>query len=268
MSGARRTAAVLLTCGLLLAGVACGTGDPADDAGPTRDLPTQPLGPDGMSTTYTTVADLARDSYVVARGRFVGGPRVLTSTDDEELPTQVVVWEFVPDEVYRDVRRPDAPARRAEEGRGSILVAAGVNRVGEMRQGEPIADFVTSFPSRYNLNTLPLDRPVYVFLRPGAVPREAVQRDPDLAHVMTLTGTTHCYLADDLRRSCLSVADVPGGAALALPEDGGLVPADLAPEAIQAAGAVPEVISAAVEEPDPSIDTERYAVLPGSGGEG
>jgi hypothetical protein len=192
----------------------------------------------------------------------------MTTPEGEELAGQVVVWEFVPDEVYRDVRKDDAPARRAEEQRGSVLVAAGVHLVGQLRGEEPIDAFVGSFPSRENLNTFPLDRPVYVFLRPGVAPPESVARDPDLAHVMTLTETTHCYLVDDLDRSCLSVADVPGGKPLAVPQEGGLVPAGLSPEAIEGAGSVPDVVGPAVEEADPSIDTGRYAVLRGDGGEG
>ena len=36
------------------------------------------------------------------------------------------------------------------------------------------------------LNSVPVDRPLYVFLHPGGMPRDAVARDADLAHVMTL----------------------------------------------------------------------------------
>ena len=106
-----------------------------------------------------TATDLIRESYVVARGRFVGGPAVVkTSPDGEELAHSLVVWEFVPDEVYRDVRTDDAPARVAEEQRGSILVAAGVNLVGQMRGDEPLDQFVRSFPDTSNLNSYQIDR--------------------------------------------------------------------------------------------------------------
>ncbi len=262
-----RAAAVLLTCGLVLGGAtSCGedASPPASDA-----LPTMPLGPDGMSIDAATATELIRDSYVVARGRFVGGPTPLTTPGaGEEFPSQAVVWQFVPDEVYRDVRVDDAPAKQAEEQRGSIMIAAAANLVGASRGDQPIGAFLNTSPSRYNLNTFPLDRPVYVFLHPGVAPREAVQRNPDLAHVMTLTGGTHCYLVDDLGRSCLAVADEPGGEPLALPEEGGLVPSGLTPEAIEDADAVTEVVGHGLEETDPWIDTTRFAVLPGGGGEG
>ena len=217
----------------------------------------------------TTATDLIRESYVVARGRFVGGPTtVQTSPDGEELAHSLVVWEFVPDEVYRDVRTDDAPSRIAEERRGSILVAASANEVGRMRGAEPVETFVQSFPSVYNLNSVPVDRPLYVFLHPGGMPRDAVARDADLAHVMTLVGGTHCYAVDDLDRSCAYVADTPGGEPAAVPAEGALVPAELSPEAIEAARGVTEVVGSEHFMDTAPIDGERHTVIPDGGGEG
>jgi hypothetical protein len=216
-----------------------------------------------------TATDLIRESYVVARGRFVGDPAVVqTSPDGEELAHSLVVWEFVPDEVYRDVRTADAPSRVAEDRRGSILVAASTNEVGRMRGAESVETFVGSFPSVYNLNSVPVDRPLYVFLSPGSMPRDAVARDADLAHVMILVGNAQCYAVDDLERSCAYVADTPGGTPEAVLAQGGLVPGDLSPEAIEAAGSVAEVVDSGYSTATAPIDAERYAAIPDGGGEG
>jgi hypothetical protein len=67
-----------------------------------------------------------------------------------------------------------------------------------MRGDEPIDGFVRSSPSVGNLNSYPVDRPVYVFLRPGGMPNYAVARDGELAHVMYVAENIHCYLVDDL----------------------------------------------------------------------
>jgi hypothetical protein len=216
-----------------------------------------------------TATDLIRESYVVARGRFVGGPTVVqTSPDGEEMANSLVVWEFVPDEVYRDVRTEDAPSRVAEDRRGSILVAASANEVGRMRGADPVETFVRTSPSVYNLNSVPVDRALYVFLRPGSMPRDAVARDEDLAHVMGLVGSTQCYAVDDLERSCAYVADTPGGKPEAVLARGGLVPGDLSPEAIEAAGSVAEVVASGYFTPTAPIDAEHYTAIPGGGGEG
>ncbi|MBJ7453190.1 MAG: hypothetical protein JHC71_14075, partial [Blastococcus sp.] len=191
---------------------------------------------------WATARDLIRESYVVARGRFVGGPTVVqTSPDGEEMPTSLVVWEFVPDEVYRDVRTDSAPSRVAEDRRGSILVAESANEVGRMRGAQAVETFVQTFPSIYNLNSFPVDRPLYVFLRPGQMPRDEIARDGELAHVMSVV-EAQCYAVDDLERSCAHVADTPGGKPEAVLAEGDLVPRGLSPEAIEAAGSVAEVV--------------------------
>jgi len=216
-----------------------------------------------------TATDLIRESYVVARGRFVSGPTVVqTSPDGEEMANSLVVWEFVPDEVYRDVRTDDAPSRVAEDRRGSILVAASANEVGRMRGAEPVETFVRTSPSVDNLNSFPVDRPLYVFLRPGAMPRDAVARDADLAHVMIVAEGMHCYAMDDLDRSCAYVADTPGGEPEAVLGQGAFVPRGLSPEAIEAAGSVTEVVDSGYFTATAPIDVERYAAIPGGGGDG
>lgn len=216
-----------------------------------------------------TATDLIRESYVVARGRFVGGPTVVqTSPHGEEMAHSLVVWEFVPDGVYRDVRTDDAPSRVAEDRRGSILVAASANEVGRMRGAEPVETFVRSSPSVYNLNSVPVDRPLYVFLHPGRMPRDAVAQDAELAHVMTLVGGFHCYAVDDLQRSCAYVADTPGGEPAAVLADGALVPGDLSPEAIEAAGSVAEVADSGYFTATSPIDAGRWTAVPGGGVEG
>ncbi|SDF51538.1 hypothetical protein SAMN05660662_2444 [Blastococcus aurantiacus] len=191
-----------------------------------------------------------------------------SSPDDEELSHSLVVWEFVPDEVYRDVRTDDAPSRVAEDHQGSILVAASVNEVGRMRGDEPVEVFVQSFTSVYNLNSFPVDRPLFVFLRPGQVPKDEVARDGELAHVMIVAESTQCYPVDDLERSCAYVADTPGGKPEAALARGDLVPRGLSQEVIEAAGAVPEVVDSGYFQATAPIDAERYTAIPGGGGEG
>lgn len=258
-----RRSAVAVLCVLLLGG--CASAEDEQTASP--ELPAVSL-VDASYDTPATASELIRESYVVARGRFVGGPVVVERSPDPELPSALVVWEFVPDEVYRDVRVDDAPARVAEERRGSILLGAGVIVVGDMRGDQPVDEFLRSFPAADTLNSFPVDRPVYVFLSPGGMPRDAVERDPDLAHVMTLAGTAQCYLVDDLSRSCGFVADTPGGDPGAVLEAVNLVPSGLTRDAIEGAGSVHEVVSSGLEATDPVIDTAAYTALPPEGGEG
>jgi hypothetical protein len=246
--GPVRRGVVVVVSGLFLGG--CASAE--EDLTAAENLPAVSLS-DSSYDTPATASELIRESYVIARGRFVGDPVVVSRSEDEELPTALVVWEFVPDEVYRDVRVDDAPARVAEERRGSILVAAGVILVGEMRGDEPVDEFLRSFPAADTMNGFPLDRPVYVFLSPGGTPRDSVDRDPDLTHVMTLAGTAQCYLVDDLSRSCGYVADTPGGEPAAVLDAGNLVPSGLTVEAIEESAPVREVTSVA---------------LPAQGGEG
>ena len=137
-----------------------------------------------------------------------------------------------------------------------------------MRGDEPIGDFVRTSPSVDNLNSFPVDTPLHVFLHPGVMPRDAVGRDPDLAHVMTVVGSTHCYAVDDLERSCAYVADTPGGDPAAALAEGDLVPGDLSPEAIEAAGSVAEVVDDGYSAEEAPIDVERWTTIPGGGGEG
>ena len=215
----------------------------------------------------TTATDLIRESYVVARGRFVGGPTVVqTSPEGEEMAHSLVVWEFVPDEVYRDVRTDGAPSRVAELRRGSI-VADSADEVGRLRGDDSVAQYVQTSPSVDNLNSFPVDQPLYVFLRPGAMPRDAVARDPNLAHVMFVMDA-QCYAVDDLERSCAYVADTPGGERAAVLAEGALVPGDLSPEAIEAAGSVAEVVDDGYSAETSPIDVGRWTAVPGSGSEG
>jgi hypothetical protein len=242
---------------------------PGDGAVPDAELPTMSVPVGNDVAVLSTATDLIRESYVVARGRFVGGPTVVqTSPDGEEMAHSLVVWEFVPDEVYRDVRTDDAPSRVAEDRRGSVLVAASANEVGRMRGEEPVETFVQMSPSVYNLNSFPVDRPLYVFLHPGGMPRDAVARDPDLAHVMTLAAGINCFAVDDLQRSCAYVADTPGGEPAAALAEGDLVPGDLSPEGIEAAGSVAEVVGSEYFTDSAPIDVGRWTVIPGGGGEG
>ena len=166
------------------------------------------------------------------------------------------------------MRTDDAPSRVAEDRRGSILVAAGVNEVGRMRGEESVEDFVHSFTSMGNLNSFPVDRPLYVFLRPGKMPNDEVARDGELAHVMTVAESTQCYAVDDLERSCAYVADTPGGKPEAALAPGDLVPRGLSQEAIEAAGAMTEVVDSGYFADTAPIDVERYTAIPGDGGEG
>ena len=268
----RRTA--VLAVGGLVLGVVASCASPAaedDGAGPEvlADLPTMSVEVGTGVEVLATATDLIRESFVVARGRFVGGPSVVqTSPEGEEMANSLVVWEFVPDEVYRDVRTEDAPSRVAEDRRGSILVADSANEVGRMRGEEPVETFVRSFPSVDNLNSFPVDRPLYVFLRPGGMPRDAIAQDGDLAHVMTLAGSAQCYAVDDLQRSCAYVADAPGGKPEAALAEGDLVPRDLSPEAIEAAGSVVEVVDSGYSTVTAPIDTGRFTAVPDGGGEG
>ena len=259
-----RRGAVAVLCGLLLGG--CASAE--DEQSASLQLPAVPLS-DSSYDTPATASELIRESYVVARGHFVGGPVVVTRSQDEELPSELVVWEFVPDEVYRDVRADNAPARVAEEQRGSILVGAGVIVVGDMRGDQPVDEFLRSFPAADTLNSFPVDRPVYLFLSPGGMPRDSVDRDPDLAHVMTLAGTAQCYLVEDLSRPCGYVADIPGGEPAAVLEEGSFVASGLTVEAIEGSASVREVVSAGGGEGiDPTIDVDAYIPLPPEGGEG
>ena len=262
---------VLGVCGLVMASCASSAVEPTG-ASPevSVDLPTASISiGTGSVDVLPTATDLIRESYVVARGRFVGGPTVVRTTpDEEELANSLVLWEFVPDEVYRDVRTDDAPSRVAEDRRGSILVAAGVNEVGRMRGEESVEDFVHSFTSMGNLNSFPVDRPLYVFLRPGQMPKDEVARDGELAHVMTVAESTQCYAVDDLERSCAYVADTPGGKPEAALAPGDLVPRGLSQEAIEAAGAMTEVVDSGYFADTAPIDVERYTAIPGDGGEG
>lgn len=263
-------ARAVAVCGLVLV-TSCAS--PADEgSGPPASVELSTayvaLGTDALRE-QPTATDLIRESYVVARGRFVGSPSVVQTTPEgEELAGSLVVWEFVPDEVYRDVRTADAASRLAEERRASILVADSANEVGRMRGAQPVEDFVRSFTSVDNLNSFPVDTPLYVFLRPGAMPRDAVARDPGLAHVMTLVESTHCYAVDDLRRSCAYVADTPGGEPAAALAEGDLVPDGLSSEAIEAAGSMPEVIDSGYFADTAPIDVARYTPIPDGGGEG
>ncbi len=255
----------MVVCGLILGG--CASAEDQRTASP--DLPAVSLG-DATYDSPATASELIRESYVIARGRFVGGPVVVQAAPEgEELASELVVWEFVPDEVYRDVRVDDAPARVAEERRGSISVAARAIVVGDMRGDQSVEEFVRSFPSAATLNSFPVDRPVYVFLSPGGLPRDSVDRDPDLAHVMTLAGTAQCYLVDDLSRPCGYIADIPGGEPGAVLEEGNFVPSGLTVDVIEGSASVREVTSAApFEEVDALIDAERFVALPAEGGEG
>ena len=99
------------------------------------------------------------------------------------------------------------------------------------------------------------------------MPRDAVERDPDLAHVMVLAGTAQCYAVDDLSRPCGYAADTPGGEPGAVPEAGTFVPSGLTVEAIEGSASVREVVSAAPGI-DPMIDVDEYVPLPPEGGEG
>jgi hypothetical protein len=240
-----------------------------EGAAPDAELPTMSVEVGTGVEVRPTATDLIRDSYVVARGRFVGGPTVVrTSPDGEEMAHSLVVWEFVPHEVYRDVRTDDAPSRVAEERRGSILIADSANEVGRMRGDDPVGEFVRTFPSVDNLNSYPVDRPLYVFLRPGGMPRDAAAQDADLAHVMFVPEGTYCYAVDDLTRSCAYVADTPGGQPEAVLAQGAFVPDGLSREAIEAAGAVAEVVGSEYFTDTAPIDAGRYAAIPGGGGEG
>lgn len=252
-----------MCCLVVAVGAACGG---------ENSLPTMPLevsGSDGTTQAYPTVTELIQDSYVVARGRFTGKPAVVqTSRDGENLVTQQVVWEFVPDEVYRDVRAADSSARRTDERRGSFLIGASVNDVETMRGDTPVAEFVRTRPSTYNLNSYVVDRPTYVFLRPGRLPSEVVQRDPELANIMILAAPSQCYAVDGLRESCAYVADSPGGQPLAKLEREALIPRGLSVTAIQEAGSVSDVVGSELFASTQPIDVQQYTVIPGSGGEG
>lgn len=137
-----------------------------------------------------------------------------------------------------------------------------------MRGAEPVETFIRSSPSVYDLNSVPVHRPLHVFLHPGGMPRDAVAQDVDLAHVMTLVGGLHCYAVDDLQRSCAYVADTPGGEPAAVLAEGALVPGDLSPEAIEAAGAVTEVVDSGYFTDSAPIGMRRWTATPGGGGEG
>lgn len=241
----------------------------SSSCGSDEGLPTMPLdlsGSDGTVETPRTVDELIKLSYVVARGRFVGGPTVVqTSRDGENLITQQQVWEFVPDEVYRDVRLADAPTRIADEQRGSLLIGATVNDVATMRGGESVDKFVRTRPSTYNLNSFPVDRPVIVFLRPGKLPREVIEQDPELANTWIMAAPGHCFTVAKPDESCAYVADRPGGEPLARVERGALVPRGLTLGAIKNAGSVTEVVQSEFFAEVQPVDAQRYAVISGIG---
>jgi len=268
-----RRVAVLAVCSVAVGlGAGCGAVQESNSGQEkTEELPTMSiqLGGDAV-TAFPSATELIRNSYVIARGRFVGGPTTVQSAPvGEEFPSSLVVWEFVPDKVYRDVRVDGAPAKVAESQRGSILIAANANEVGATRGDQPIDEFVRSVPDVFNLNSYPVDRPLYVFLRPGVMPQAVIERDAELAHVMAVAEKTQCYLVNNLDRSCANVADAPGGEPQALLEEGALVPLGLSSEAIAGAGSVAEVVSAtAPEDVDLTIDAARFEVFPGGGGEG
>src|SRR4051794_13249735 len=96
-----RSVAVAAACGLLLG--ACASAEDEQSASP--DVPAVELFDHYDGPDLTTVDGLVRQSYVVARGRFVAGPTVVRpAPENEEFASELVMWEFVPDEVYRDVR--------------------------------------------------------------------------------------------------------------------------------------------------------------------
>lgn len=272
MIPARRVTIMVVLSFLVGAASACGSS--TSQGASVREkaidsLPTMSLDPEAVEVMPSAV-DLIRNSYVVARGQFENGPTVVSeSPEGDELAAQLVVWEFVPEAIYRDVRVDDAPAKVAEEERGSILVAARANEVGKMRANTPIEQFIANFPSVYNLNSFPLNRPLYIFLRPGAMPREVVQRNESVSHVMGVTELTHCYLVEELDRACSYVADSPGGEPAAVLGEGSMVPRDLTAETIERAGSVAEVVGYMPHaEVDPTIDARRFEVVVGEGSEG
>ncbi|SDF60313.1 hypothetical protein SAMN05660485_03724 [Blastococcus fimeti] len=254
-------------CALVVAtGAACGAQEPEPTA--QEPLPTVSVAESYGTDTITTADELVANSYVVARGRFVGAPDIVLTQHDEDVVGHVVVWEFAPDEVYRDVRLPDAPSRQADERRGTFLVAAGAYEIGAMRGELSVEAFIGSRPSTYNLNSYVVDRPVHVFLRPGVVPREVVQQRPELADVWTLAGTGHCYAVEDLAESCAYVSDTVGGEPAATVELGSLTPPGLTTEAVEGSGSVPDVVGSETFAESQPIDVGRYRVLPAPGGEG
>ncbi len=264
MIGLRGAAVV---CALVVtAGAGCGAQDPEPAA--QEPLPTVSVAESYGTEAITTADELVDLSFVVARGRFVGEPDIVHTQHDEDVVGHVVVWEFVPDEVYRDVRVPDAPARQADERRGSFLVAAGAYEIGAMRGELSVEDFVGSRPSTYNLNSYAVDRPVHVFLRPGVLPREVVQQRPELADVWTLAGTGHCYAVEDLAESCAYVSDTVGGEPAATVERGSLTPRGLTAAIVEGSGSAPDVVGSEHFTESQPIDVSRYRVLPEPGGEG
>ncbi|MGY2127887.1 hypothetical protein [Blastococcus sp. SYSU DS0617] len=254
-------------CALVVAaGAGCGAQEPEPTA--REPLPTMSVTGSLVMEVVPTADELISDSYVVARGRFTGEPAVVHTQHDEGTVTHQVVWEFVPDEVYRDVRVPDAPARLADERRGTFLVGASVNDVGAMRGDLPVEAFLGTRPSTYNLNSYLVDQPVHVFLRPGALPRDVVQQQPELADTWVMAAPGHCYAVDDLAESCAYVADSPGGQPVAAVEPGGLTPRGLTAEAVESSGSVPAVVGSDYFTDSQPIDGTRYRVLEGGGGEG
>jgi hypothetical protein len=251
---------------VVTAGTGCGTHEPAATA--QEPLPTMSVSGELGTEVLPTAAELISDSYVVARGRFTGEPTVVHTQGDEVSVTHQVVWEFVPDEVYRDVRAPEAPGRLDDERRGSFLVGASVNDVGAMRGDVTVETFLGTRPSTYNLNSYLADRSVYVFLRPGSLPRDVVQERPELADILILAAPGHCYVVDDLAQSCAYVADNPGGEPVATLDPGAMTPRGLTAEAVEGSGSVPDVVGSEYFTESQPIDVGRYRVLPGGGGEG
>lgn len=137
-----------------------------------------------------------------------------------------------------------------------------------MRGEQTIEDFVRSFTSVGNLNSFPVDRPLYVFLRPGLMPKDEIARDAELAHVMIVAVSTQCYLVDDLERSCAYVADTPGGEPEAVLGRGDLVPEGLSVETIEAAASVTEVVESGYFRATAAVDLERWTTIPEIVGEG
>lgn len=248
----------------------CGGGsDEGVTVSPNRDLPHVEVSPIAVEQ-FESVEDLIRRSYVVARGSFVGGPEVISQSGaGEELVSSNLVWEFVPSEVFRDVRDRASEPARAEAERGSILVAATGNEIGQMRGDQTLPEFVQSFHSIYNLNSIVLDKEVYVFLQRGAFGEDVVAARPDLAHVMGIVGVTQCYQVADLDHTCTYAADEPGAAAEAVLESRALAPDDLSVPVIEGAATVTEVEAVLPDgTPDPAVDTDRFEIVDTAGGEG
>ena len=85
--------AAIALCGLVAATAASCGSPAADGGGPAAPsaLPTMPVQvPTGVEVP-PTATDLIREAYVVARGRFVGGPGAPMSTQVLEVPADIFV---------------------------------------------------------------------------------------------------------------------------------------------------------------------------------